>query len=40
MAEREIQYLAGHRYVSCTESYLQHDMDELIEEINQYHPLG
>jgi integrase/recombinase XerD len=37
---REVQYLAGHRYISSTESYLQNDMEELIEEINQYHPLG
>jgi integrase/recombinase XerD len=31
--------LAGHRYISSTESYLQNDMEELIEEINQYHQL-
>jgi site-specific recombinase XerD len=37
---REVQYLAGHRYISSTEGYLQNDMEELIEEINQYHPLG
>jgi site-specific recombinase XerD len=37
---REVQCLAGHRYISSTESYLQNDMEELIEEINQYHPLG
>ncbi|MCG8307486.1 MAG: phage integrase N-terminal SAM-like domain-containing protein [Cytophagales bacterium] len=37
---REVQYLAGHRYISSAESYLQNDMEELMEEINQYHPLG
>ena len=37
---REVQYLAGHHYISSTESYLQNDMEELIEEINLYHPLG
>jgi integrase/recombinase XerD len=37
---REVQYLAGHRYISSTENYLQNNMEELIEEINQYHPLG
>lgn len=37
---REVQYLGGHRYISSTESFLQNDMEELIEEINQYHPLG
>jgi len=36
---REAQYLAGHRYISTTESYLQNDVEGLIEEINQFHPL-
>lgn len=37
---REAQYLAGHRYISSTESYLQNDLEGLQEEIQQYHPLG
>ena len=37
---REAQYLAGHRYISSTESYLQNDMEGLKEEVQQYHPLG
>lgn len=37
---REVQYLAGHRYISSTESYLQNDMEGLVEEINKYHPLN
>ncbi|MDW3193116.1 MAG: tyrosine-type recombinase/integrase [Cytophagales bacterium] len=37
---REVQYLAGHRYISSTESYLQNDLEELKEEVQQYHPLG
>jgi len=37
---REVQYLAGHRYTSSTESYLQNDMEELKEEVQQYHPMG
>ncbi len=37
---REVQYMAGHRYVSSTESYLMNDMEGLIEEVNQFHPLG
>jgi len=36
---RETQYLAGHRYISTTESYQQNDMEGLSEEINMYHPL-
>ncbi|MCG8310750.1 MAG: site-specific integrase [Cytophagales bacterium] len=37
---RKAQYLARHRYISTTESYLQNDLEGLKEEINQYHPLG
>jgi integrase/recombinase XerD len=37
---REVQYRAGHKYISSTESYLQNDMEGLQEEINMYHPLG
>jgi len=36
---REVQYMAGHRYVSTTESYKQNEMEGLKEEIMQYHPL-
>jgi integrase/recombinase XerD len=36
---REVQVLAGHRYISTTESYQQNDMEGLTEEINQFHPL-
>jgi len=37
---REVQYLAGHRYISSTESYQQSEMEGLSEEVNQFHPLG
>jgi len=37
---RKAQYMAGHRYISSTESYLVNDLEGLQEEINQYHPLG
>jgi integrase/recombinase XerD len=37
---REVQYLAGHRYISSTESYQQNEMQGLSEEVNQFHPLG
>lgn len=37
---RQVQYLAGHRYISSTEGYLQNDLEGLKEEINQYQPLG
>ena len=37
---RKAQYLAGHRYISATESYLQNDLEGLKEEVQQFHPLG
>ena len=37
---REVRYLAGHRYISSTENYLQNDLEGLSEEIQQFHPLG
>jgi len=37
---RQVQYLAGHKWISSTEMYLQNDMEGLQEEVNKYHPLG
>lgn len=37
---REVQYMAGHRYVSSTENYLINDMEDLTDEITKYHPIG
>ncbi|HLZ16958.1 MAG TPA: hypothetical protein VKQ08_07955, partial [Cyclobacteriaceae bacterium] len=37
---RQVQYLAGHRFISSTEAYQQSDMEGLTEEVNQFHPLG
>ena len=37
---RQVQYLAGHRFISSTEAYLQSEMDGLSEEVNKFHPLG
>ncbi|MEQ8627766.1 tyrosine-type recombinase/integrase [Ekhidna sp.] len=37
---REVQYLAGHKYISSTEGYLENEMEGLKEEIQQYHPMG
>ena len=36
---RQVQYMAGHRYVSSTESYLVDDLDDLMEDINKFHPI-
>lgn len=37
---REVQYKAGHRFISSTEQFLVNETEGLQEEVNQYHPLG
>jgi site-specific recombinase XerD len=37
---RQVQHMAGHRFVSSTESYLINDLDDLSEEVSKYHPIG
>ncbi|MFN7910312.1 MAG: tyrosine-type recombinase/integrase [Bacteroidota bacterium] len=36
---RKTQYMAGHRYVSSTESYQANNIDALKEDLLKYHPL-
>ncbi len=37
---RKVQYLAGHRYISSTERYVQDDLENLHEIVNSYHPIS
>ncbi|GAB5524243.1 MAG: site-specific tyrosine recombinase XerD [Roseivirga sp.] len=37
---REVQVMAGHKFISTTEGYRQNDMEGLKEEVNQFHPFG
>jgi len=36
---RQVQYMAGHRYVSSTQRYKLTNMDDLQNALQQYHPL-
>jgi len=36
---REVQYMAGHRYVSSTERYRTDNLEGLQKELEKYHPL-
>jgi len=36
---REVQCKAGHRYVSSTERYQQNNIDDLKNEVRNFHPL-
>jgi site-specific recombinase XerD len=36
---RQVQYMAGHRYVSSTEKYLVNNVEDLQKDIDQFYPL-
>ena len=37
---REVQYMAGHTYVSSTERYRTDNLEDLQKELEKYHPLA
>jgi site-specific recombinase XerD len=37
---RKTQYMAGHRYVSSTESYQVNNLEDLQEDVKKYHPIN
>ncbi|CAM1352180.1 tyrosine-type recombinase/integrase [Tenacibaculum ascidiaceicola] len=37
---RKVQYLAGHRHISSTERYLQDDLENLHDIVNNFHPIS
>ena len=37
---RQVQYMAGHRWVSSTERYRLDNLEGLQAELDRYHPLG
>ena len=37
---RKVQYMAGHRYISSTERYIQDDLESLQEVIETSHPIS
>lgn len=37
---RQVQYMAGHKYVSSTERYQTNNLDNLQNRLDQYHPLN
>jgi integrase/recombinase XerD len=36
---REVQYMAGHKWISSTERYQTENLEDLQKEIEKYHPL-
>ncbi len=37
---RQVQYMAGHKYVSSTERYQVNNLEELKKNVEKYHPLS
>lgn len=37
---REVQYMAGHRYVSSTERYERNNLEDLQNKLQKFHPLN
>lgn len=37
---RQVQVLSGHRYISSTERYLEDDLENLHEIVNNFHPIS
>ncbi|MEJ7831071.1 MAG: tyrosine-type recombinase/integrase [Segetibacter sp.] len=37
---RQVQYLAGHKYVSSTQRYQANNLDDLQNELQQHHPMS
>jgi len=37
---RQVQNMAGHKYVSTTETYLVNQVEDLQADIEQFHPIG
>jgi integrase/recombinase XerD len=35
---RQVQQMAGHRYISSTEAYLVNQTEDLQADIDQFHP--
>lgn len=38
--KREVQYKAGHKYISSTEQYVLQEMGSLTDQLAKYHPFG
>lgn len=36
---RQVQYMAGHKYVSSTERYQVSSLDDLQNELKEHHPM-
>ncbi len=38
--KRQVQYMAGHRYITSTEKYVSQQLDTLTDQLSHHHPFG
>jgi integrase/recombinase XerD len=38
--KRQVQYMAGHKYISSTEAYAIQEIGTLQDELSKHHPFG
>jgi len=38
--KRQVQYMAGHKYISSTEKYAAQEVEDLQDALAKYHPFG
>ncbi|HVU57805.1 MAG TPA: hypothetical protein VHD83_22240 [Puia sp.] len=38
--KRDVQYKAGHKYISSTEQYVSREIGSLTDQLAKYHPFG
>jgi site-specific recombinase XerD len=38
--KRQVQYMAGHKYISSTEKYAEQQVETLQDELGKHHPFG
>lgn len=38
--KREVQYMAGHKYISSTEKYAAQEIEDLQDALSKHHPFG
>jgi hypothetical protein len=38
--KRQVQYMAGHKYLSSTEKYASQEVEDLQDALAKHHPFG
>ena len=38
--KRQVQYMAGHKYIDSTEKYVVQELETLTNQLTKHHPFG